>query len=419
MFAELKKKIDNKIIYIGIMLVNYVISWSYMAFNRGNGLQNYFVSGANFSDFFSPILKDRLTTYGEPYFSNYPPLANLISIFFKRFTDKTVYSEFQGDLGLSMMFIMFMMVCFLLLYKISRLYLNQGENMVNIAVIMVTLFSGPFLFLYNRANNILLVLVLVMYFIKYYESENKVLKELALIALAVAAAIKVYPVVFGILLLKKDNIKVCVRAVLYGLAFFFVPFLFYNGIGTVGEFFSNLFGGYGAYFVNHVIGIQGSIQIFSGLLSGQILIEVSGAVTLAALIICLAIYVGSKEKWKKIFALSMLFIWGVKGSYLYNICFLAASLFLFLEKKEKKKIDKWYLIQFCVLFMIYFLPPATELNVLLAQAGLGAISWSMVVTDLGLLIMMATLLIETIYVSIRECRQKRIGKIEKQNIEKK
>ena len=63
------------------------------------------------------------------------------------------------------------------------------------------------------------------YYTFNYESDDPVKRELALIALAFATCMKLYPVIFGVLLLRKDKLKEATRCIVSGLVLFIVPFL--------------------------------------------------------------------------------------------------------------------------------------------------------------------------------------------------
>jgi hypothetical protein len=54
-------------------------------------------------------------------------------------------------------------------------------------------------------------------------------RETALFLFAIAAALKLYPAVFGILYLVKKRYKEAGRLIIYGFLFFFVPFVFFQG----------------------------------------------------------------------------------------------------------------------------------------------------------------------------------------------
>jgi hypothetical protein len=75
----------------------------------------------------------------------------------------------------------------------------------------------------------------------YYDSENKIMRELALICLAVAVAFKMTPAVLGILLLYNRQWKEALRAVIYGIIIGILPFLFFDGgFSNLAQMFSNM-----------------------------------------------------------------------------------------------------------------------------------------------------------------------------------
>ena len=106
---------------------------------------------------------------------------------------------------------------------------KNGSYGIKLLVAIASLLTAPFLFSVERGNSIILVIALMMAFFFGYDSENKVVKELSLIALAVAAALKISPALLGILLIYKKDWKAAVRTIIYGIIMFFGPFLLLKG----------------------------------------------------------------------------------------------------------------------------------------------------------------------------------------------
>ena len=75
------------------------------------------------------------------------------------------------------------------------------------------------LFAFERANSIIVAFIGMLFFLALKESKNRVLKEIGIISLAVASAIKIYPVVLFVLLLKEKKYKELLRGVVYCLLF--------------------------------------------------------------------------------------------------------------------------------------------------------------------------------------------------------
>ena len=89
--------------------------------------------------------------------------------------------------------------------------------------------SAPSVFAFERGNLIYLTSVLIAFFLLFYRSENLILRELSFLCLAVAAAFKVFPALFGLLLLSEQRWKEAFRLLLYGLGAAFLPFFFIQG----------------------------------------------------------------------------------------------------------------------------------------------------------------------------------------------
>lgn len=391
-------KINKKSFFIIVFLFFNIISWGYLIFYDNSAISRYFITTANFSDFFTPLKKSLEDAYIYPHYSNYPALANLLFIAIKKCSVSVNYDDFISDTTINIIFLIFISFSILFIFELGKNFLKTDSIIINKICILLILLSGPFLYLYSRSNILLLVIVLCMFFIQYYDSQNKILKELALIALAFATAIKIYPVIFGILLIRKHNAKVCIRAIIYGIIIFFGPFLIY-GIETIPLFFENLIlrdtsTSYN-YVLNHAIGIKSAIQIIGGILLNKIIWKPLTFFWILALLSMLYVFCVSKEKWKRYFALSMLCIWGFNGSYLYNLCFLIIPLLYFLDEKACGKLDYIYSFFFIILFSTLFLPEATTLNILLDINNLGHVSWAIVIVNIILLIMALLLVIET------------------------
>ena len=188
-----------------------------------------------FMDFFNSINGAKYDPYNDN-FSNYPALACLI---YKVFLNIIPGSMRTGD-GFSLRNNQMAMIGFLL-FLICTLWIMQilirqkykaNEFSQNILFI-VLLISAPFMFAFERGNIILLCFVFSMFFCFFFDSENKILKELSFLALAIAAAIKIYPAVLGLILIKRKNFKDAFRLAIYGIFVFVLPFFAYEGIHSL------------------------------------------------------------------------------------------------------------------------------------------------------------------------------------------
>lgn len=186
-----------------------------------------------FMDFFHP-LRDAargLGVYTE-LGSIYPPLSNLI-IYLLSLPVAGEYLHAPREMagtwreypGALCCYLLFFLLCFALVYWI--LWRAGGARWRVLSALLLC--SFPFLFLVERGNTMLLCLAAMLYFALNYQSTSPVQRELALVALAFATAMKFYPVLLGAVLLGDRRWRDAWHAALYGLALLFLPSLFYSG----------------------------------------------------------------------------------------------------------------------------------------------------------------------------------------------
>ena len=156
-----------------------------------------------FMDFFNSVVDCSGDAYGESGVI-YPPLVVLFYKFCSMFfnIDSMKASEVrETSLGM-IIFVCFTIVSYILFAKLIYKYKN-GSFANKSLFAFFTLFSFPMIYLIERGNIIVLVLPLLLYFVNEYDSDVKYKRHLAYICLAISVAIKIYPVFFGLLLLKK------------------------------------------------------------------------------------------------------------------------------------------------------------------------------------------------------------------------
>ena len=108
------------------------------------------------------------------------------------------------------------------------------------------LFSAGTLTAIERGNAVLIAFILTLYFTKHYKDENHITAELALLALAAAFSFKLYPCIFGILLLKDHKFAAAGRCTIYAAIFTVLPTFFFEGPGVL------------IHWLRHVLGINDS-----------------------------------------------------------------------------------------------------------------------------------------------------------------
>lgn len=186
--------------------------------------------------------------YGE-FGTIYPPLANLIYKGFhhmapQRQKDHWVSGGYGSNIFLRrsendlrvwmptlMPFLAFIVVVTLFAYIVIINY--DGLRLKGLLAVTI-IFNYGYLYAVERGNIILLSLAALMFYVAYYDSPRRWVREIALISLAVSANIKLYPALFGALLLYDKQWKEAIRAVIYGILLFVLPCLaFKNGLHNV------------------------------------------------------------------------------------------------------------------------------------------------------------------------------------------
>lgn len=400
---QLRKKIkEPKILFVVLMLAGYIMYWLSVALDDSNNIVYYFCSDPNntFMDFFNPIAKEPALTYVKPHYSNYPALGNLFFAMVKTLLPESLNSSpfaMRETIMPMLYLIIFLISCILAIEKLITRFLakEKKDHRINSFVTYVILLSGPFLFCYERGNNLLLSLIFIMIFVFYYEDKNPVLKEISLICLAIAAAIKIYPAIFGILLVKRGNVKTVVHSILYGILFMFIPFwLGYDGMESVINFLQNIVSRNGGR-ITFGLGYNFSFSTLMKIclaFGGNNIPDLPKPVVLIPIFLTIILYVTSKEPWKKTFAICLFITWVPNASYTYVLCYFVMPLLIYLKTSgDLTKKDIVYVFGFVLMFSLYSLQRVKGLGELDINYQL---SWGMVIIHVDMLVITLFMLID-------------------------
>lgn len=205
----------------------------------------------------------------------------------------------------------------------------------------------------------MLVAVILIGALILKDSDSKIKREIALILIAISAGLKIYPAIFGLLYLVEKRYKEAARLVVYGVLFFFVPFLFFGGIDGIMQFVTNL------TTVNRYEGnlytIQGFVHLLYFKISGateltQGIRTLGNVLAMFYGIIAVLMAIFNKEYWKKILFLSGMMIIFVPSSYPYTTIYLTVPFLFFLKEMKEQKMHCWYAVLFGLIFTIMALP---------------------------------------------------------------
>lgn len=369
-----------------------------------------------FMDFFNSVVDCSGDAYGESGVI-YPPLVVLFYKFCSMFfnIDSMKASEVrETSLGM-IIFVCFTIVSYILFAKLIYKYKN-GSFANKSLFAFFTLFSFPMIYLIERGNIIVLVLPLLLYFVNEYDSDVKYKRHLAYICLAISVAIKIYPVFFGLLLLKKKkNFKNILLCIFYGAVFFFVPFIFVGGFSQLGVlihnilYTSSMFGSKGFGFK---VSISNTFSLFGHVFNHVRLFETAGTVFLIITVLAglfLILFNKWNEDWKIYAVISLIIILVPGFSYIYSAAYMIIPLLFFLNKKETKWIDYIYSLLFIAQF-IFLVAKTDELFPSFNSAELNC-NIATVVESIALLAMLVVLYFDGIITFFRLSRHTKVLKI--------
>ena len=200
-----------------------------------------------------------------------------------------------------------------------------------------------------------LIMFFIFAFFRMYQGKNIMSKKwlAALLLFAVAAALKLYPAVFGLLYLVKKRYKEAGRLVIYGVLFFFLPFVFFQGVYGFQIFLHNLSAvGSGATGITIVgicgrIGAKLGISLERGHAVGRIISYLYFALTI---IYCFR----RKDTWRSVMLLASLMIIFVAASGTYCLIYCVIPFVCFMnELKEIQKYTKIHYL-YATLFVLIF-----------------------------------------------------------------
>ena len=240
---------------LGIMLF-YVFALASMYHNQQSGPALWLLS--IFSDFVEIMnfsLEETPYIMGEGPGASYPPIAIIILYPFA-YICKDVFAQYAHEtmdidtltslvvrhVEFWIAIVLFFLVCITAIVLLAS-KLGRFGPIPSLKLSLIICCSSPFVYAIMRGNTIYFALIFVLLFLLYYDSDKPVLREIAYISLAIAGAIKIYPLFFGVFLLKKKRFFPVARVAVYFTILFFISFKFFpEQQGAVNSFTENLQG---------------------------------------------------------------------------------------------------------------------------------------------------------------------------------
>ena len=304
---------------------------------------------------------------GNPlYGANYPPIAVLFFAacytLMPPYADAAIFDYCRKYLVT--FFFLFTVIAIAFLFE-DLFKKNKNYRLFTICILL----TSPMLYAYQRMNIIIVVLIFVMLFWRYMDSEKKWKKNAGLFFLALAANFKYYPAAYGLILLKKKRWKdaiICgamavIMFIVPGIIEFFVEKSGYNLFELTGGILSGSFRGgeassitdavtqaasltadINAYFVETDNVVNSAISIKSILVRYLSAMSVSISTAeiisyvimgLVAVITIISFFM-TKEKYQEISLIAILCVMVVTSSCWYYAVFLLPAFAVFMQKEK-------------------------------------------------------------------------------------
>jgi len=349
---------DPITIYIGIAFVCLFALLLCFICSRGDLIEHYFFRDVRDTgmDFFHSIEYTRGRKPYELFNTLYPPLANLffyiIYLMIPSFvTDMWPY-DFGESIGIRgtnadlrtyqaclLAYLIFVIICVMLLFALIDYALEDeicGKSKWAAASIVL---SYGCLTAIERGNIVILSGILVLIFVLFYRSENKVIKELALISLAISAGMKLYPALLGILLIKRKDWLSAVRTVIYGIASVVLPMFAFGGLsmlddwlGIVTNFGASGTVGWTGTGVENIL--NNIIRCLPQIFSGNVLMAIFKIIAYLFVIFLFVSCFIAKKEWQSVLALTLPMVL-LQSQGDYSICLFIPALVLFLIRENR------------------------------------------------------------------------------------
>lgn len=214
-----------------------VITYITLLFNEPTGTQLMVFYGETtdfFADFFNCM---RLVADKDPYNSLalapgdriYLPFSYLILYPFSRFCNYSnlTLNECYTQTPALISCLLFSLITISI--YIHAIILLLKKYRVSFLFIIPIICSSIFLYSIERGTLVFVSASCIIYYILYHNSKNIILSYFAIICLCIATTLKIYPALFGILLLKNKSYKKILFCILLTSLLVLLPFLFFKG----------------------------------------------------------------------------------------------------------------------------------------------------------------------------------------------
>ena len=324
-----------------------------------------------FADFFQSVQD---AARGRAVYSErhviYPPLANALFYLISRVMPRAYLAADAAHFGnypaVILAFCLFLTLGFSL---VAALLASEPHAGLSLPFAIVTVASLPMLFLLERGNLALYSLAALLLFVKGFYSDRRVRREVGLFALGVATALKIYPILFGLVLIKERKWDEFLRVMLYSALLFLLPSFFFGGpFYCAGWLVQNTLQ-YSEHAARNVLFWLGAWGVGAGVARAVLY---GAMVMLLLLLFCCACALREHYKTWALIAAVLLCIPSVFSAYNW-VLFLPALLSLFRSERLNFRTVLWLFLMGAP-FFLYLPKPLQDNGLILLQAAIITLS---------------------------------------------
>lgn len=317
----------------------------------------YGLTGDTIFDFFVFLNQNSTSPVAFTTGSN-PPLVRIIFRFIFKSLPESIQNMYPSvnlspygayDIRMnSFAFLSFWVMFTITIISIAKMCHERIEGskfQKNLFVGLMT-FSTGIIWSIERGNIVIIAMACTMYFCFNYESLETRCKEISYLLLGVAISLKIYPVLFCLLLLKKKDYKSIVKVGIYVSILTILPLLLTGGMNTVFGYIGSLFNQVSSESnlrVGYLNGLSIMYTIFRLLGIESIFLDNIWVFRVINYCVCLLMSVLSvyfvKKKWVTILTLvfAMFLLPGITHTYM--LCFVLIPLVMFVNEENTINVE--------------------------------------------------------------------------------
>ena len=278
----------------------------------------------------------------------FPPLSYMFYYFFYRLSAKGMAGPnwllFDNTGTYNYVFIVYLLVSVWCIY-LAVVHFMRGESAKALFICIITsaAFLGSGLIV---GNTVIVVFPLILLALDWKNSAAKWKRELALIFIAVSAAFKIYPAIFGFLYVKERRWGETLRLIFYGFFFFFAPFVFFGGVEGAKVMVNHIFTAMYYIELGRPQYIRGVAVHITTLITGDVNSYLVNRAALYSpmifLIVMFVLTMLSRSRIREIFFFTCAMIFFPTNAYRYSLALLGIPLLFWIrEEADRSTRENW------------------------------------------------------------------------------